>query len=99
MSNQEKTTLKLKCVNSNKSAPISYKLTTMGRAIMSMCTFSRKKSQCQMYGHILPKNHGWNHDISLKCSDCGTRVTSPDQLRTTIAKVGSPNLVSDGSWK
>lgn len=90
----------MKCVSSKTSAPISYKLRTMGRAIMSMCTFSKKKSQCQMYGHILPqKQAGFNQDIALKCVDCGTAITSPDQLRTTVAKVGAPNLVSDGSWK
>lgn len=99
MSNEQITTFKMKCVTSTKPAPISYKLRTMGRAIMSMCTFSKKKSQCQMYGHILPKKHGFNVDIALKCTDCGTKITSPDQLRTPVARVGAPNLVSDGSWK
>lgn len=99
MSNEQITTFKMKVVSSNKSAPLSYKLRTMGRAIMSMCTFSGKKSQCQMYGHILPRKRGSNQDIALKCGECGTKITSPDQLRAASPRVGAPDLVSDGSWK
>jgi hypothetical protein len=44
----------------------------------------QRKSQCQMYGHVRPSG-SWSGPYP-KCAECGTVITSEDELRGSSAK-------------
>ena len=47
-------------------------------ALFCAPVLSRNNSMCKYYGHVIEKN--WSGHLPT-CTDCGTKVTSPDQLR------------------
>ncbi|MBX9667642.1 MAG: hypothetical protein K2X93_08500 [Candidatus Obscuribacterales bacterium] len=91
-------TLKLKVVNGDHTKrPFGHKLTEVLRSIVHYCTFaSGMKNQCKLYGHrSAPKVNG----EQLYCSDCGSKIKSPSQLRTATPLASRYQDLGDGSWR
>lgn len=44
-----------------------------------------KDRQCNIYGHTMPTT-GWTVGRLPKCSDCGTNITHPEDLRKALPK-------------
>lgn len=85
---QQIDTLKLKTISADQAKrPLGQKVSDIGRELLHYFTYraGSMKSQCRMYGHILPHAPRPAGEQQY-CGECGEFIRDPRDLRKAVSR-------------